>query len=100
VIGVTDGVADERPVQAPTKYDLTINLKNSEGTRTHRAADPYRACRRGDLIKGYLAAIAQSRLWHGAANHVLIGDGRFWGEADMPRAAMLPGGVKINERMG
>jgi hypothetical protein len=35
--------------------------------------------------------------WHGAANHVLIGDGRFWGEADMPRTAMLPGGVKINE---
>src|SRR5262249_1074741 len=55
--------------------------------------------RRGDRIRGwgYLAAIAHSRFWHGAANHVLIGDGRFWGEADMPRTAMLPGGVKINE---
>ena len=39
------------PVQAPTKYELTINLKTGKGHRSHRARDTARPRRRGDRVK-------------------------------------------------
>jgi putative tryptophan/tyrosine transport system substrate-binding protein len=38
------------PVQAPTKYELAINLKTAKGDRALRATGVTCACRRGDRI--------------------------------------------------
>ena len=40
----------ELPVVQSTKFEFVINLIAGEGTRSHRAADPPRARRRGDRI--------------------------------------------------
>ena len=40
------------PVQAPTKYELSINLKTATRPRYHRAFNAARPRRRGDRITG------------------------------------------------
>ena len=39
------------PVQAPTKFELVINLQDREGARPRRAGDTARPRRRGDRMK-------------------------------------------------
>jgi hypothetical protein len=38
------------PMQAPTKYEMVINLKNREGARPHSASLVARPRRRGDRV--------------------------------------------------
>ena len=50
------------PVQAPTKYELVINLKTAKGARPHRAANAARPRRRGDRIELQFAAVHKSAI--------------------------------------
>jgi hypothetical protein len=51
----------ELPIQAPTKYELVINLKTAEKLGFENPADPARPRRRGDRMSGLI-----SRLWFSA----------------------------------
>jgi len=61
------------PVQAPTKYELVINLKtaNREGARPGNPGNRDRPRRRSDRVAAtlftHVAALAQVSSWHEAA---------------------------------
>ena len=43
--------AADLPIELPTKMELIINLKDSEGARPRNPADPARPRRRGDRMR-------------------------------------------------
>ena len=53
------------PVQAPTKFELVINLKNREGAGPHRAVLATRPRRRGDRRREFIAVAARAAWPHG-----------------------------------
>ena len=47
----------ELPAQAPTKYELVINLKAAKGARSRRAAVAIGDCRRGDRMRSATSVV-------------------------------------------
>ena len=68
----------ELPVQAPTKYELVINLENCQGAQPRRAAAAACPRRRGDRIKRRMSAIGTKR-----TSLVALHMSAFGGKADM-----------------
>jgi ABC transporter substrate binding protein len=67
------------PVQAPTKYELIINLKTAKGARPHNSREVASHRRRGDRIVVCFAAVAHVRLWHLADITIALRNVRFRG---------------------
>ena len=52
------------PVDQATKFEFVIKPQDCQSTRARSAARPLRTRRRGDRLRGCLAAIAHGRCWH------------------------------------
>ena len=51
------------PAQAPTKYQLAINLKTRQSTRINSSIMAARACRRGDRMMSPTSVNGTFRTW-------------------------------------
>jgi hypothetical protein len=65
----------EIPVEQPTKFDLVINLKNREVTRSQNSVIGARPRRRGDRVAALFAASAHGRFWQILLQNSVAGAG-------------------------